>query len=260
MKILATALFFLLTSCTTLKYAMNEKILTKTGCMSIAVNSLSSVEVELDDKKQVFIFDTGAMGSVIIDSTVIQGFNMKKFGTFGTTAGADRKKTKNKWLTAKLSTPLFASKNKLLAFSSLPESTCYKKSYFQGVLGLDAFFDDGTALILNFTKNEICNVEISEITEKLKSEPGYKLLKSKCFNNQVFIYLFIEGKEHKFKLDTGYTDNFVIPYSKKLPFTNASSITLVGRIYKTVSSETEGKEVFYEKIPMRFAEIDFGGK
>ncbi|HMK06671.1 MAG TPA: hypothetical protein VK476_04020, partial [Flavobacterium sp.] len=230
MKIKAILLAILLTSCTTLKYAANEKITTKKDCSAFTLGGLASMEVELENKKQPFILDTGAMISVLLDSSAIENFGHKKLGSFGTFVSADNKKKRNSFLTAKFSSPLFESENKMLNLSLMPKSQCSKGKYFKGILGLDVFFEDQTALILDFTKNEICNIDIAEIPQKLNDSKEYKLLKSECRQNQIFVYLTIEGKEFKFKLDTGYTGNMIIPKSEKVQFRNNNTMILEGAL------------------------------
>jgi predicted aspartyl protease len=260
MKIKIILLVILLSSCTTLKYAANEKITAKNNCSVFTLNTFAAIEAELENKKYPFILDTGAMVSILLDSTAIENFGEKKLGSFGTNLSADKTKKHNRFFTAKISSPLFESENKMLSLSLMPESICSKGKYFKGIIGLDMFFEDKTALILDFTKNEICNIGIAAIPQKLNESQGYKLLKSECRQNQIFVYLTIEGKEFKFQLDTGYTGNMIIPKSEKVEFYNKNIMVLEGALYTTISSFTTGTEIYYEKMPMVFAGENFDAK
>jgi len=250
----------LTTSCTTLKYAANQKITDKKDCVNVTLNGLIGIQIELENKSQHFFVDTGAMISTLLDSTAIENFSDKKLGSFGKNLSADKTKKQNRFLTARLSCPLFESKNKMLNLSLMPESNCSKGKYFKGILGLDVFFEDKTALVLDFTNNKICNIDIASIAQKLNESKGYKLLKSECKQNQIFVYVTIEGKEFKFKLDTGYTGNMIIPQSEKIQFRNTNTMILEGTLYTTVSSYTSGVEIYYEKMPMVFAGESFDAK
>ena len=260
MKIKIILLSGLMTSCTTLKYAANEKIATKRDCSTFTLGGLASMEIELESKKQPFILDTGAMISTLFDTTAIENFSDKTLGSFGGNLSADKTRKQNLFLTAKVSSPLFESENKMLNLSIMPESKCSKGKYFKGIIGLDLFFEDNTAIVLDFTKNEICNIDIAAIPQKLNDSKEYKLLKSECRQNQIFVYLTIEGKEFRFNLDTGYTGNMIIPQSKKVQFRNTNTMVLEGALYTTISSFTTGTEIYYEKMPMVFAGESFNAK
>jgi hypothetical protein len=230
---------------------MDEKIILKKSCMPITVSAIPLVEVLLENKKQTFIFDSGAMATVLLDSTTIANFNGKKFAKFGSHSGADRKKKSNRLLTVKMESALFESENKLVTFVDFPSTKCNKTTAFKGILGLDFFFENETSLFLNFSKNEICNIDAAVVKEKVKDK--YILLKSECKRNQVFVYLQIEGKEIKFKLDTGYNGSLILPFSEKIDWSNPNKMELDGSLYNTISSATLGAETLYEKMPVTFA-------
>ncbi|GEP49826.1 hypothetical protein FNO01nite_04980 [Flavobacterium noncentrifugens] len=245
-------------SCTVIKFAKNQNIIPKAACASIGNYPQPYFEVELQGKKKLFLFDTGATGTVLTDSTAIENFTNKKFATFGTHVSANGVKKKNRFLTAGFKSPLFESAQKLLLYSPMPTSMCSKSSEMAGILGIDAFFQDDMPLFLNFSKNEICNIETTLLQNQVSQ--GFKAIKSECKNNQIFVFIDIEGKMLKFKLDTGFSGSVIIPFSDKLQFTNPNYMVLQGSTYNTLSSMTAGTETFYEKMPVDFAGEKFEAK
>lgn len=259
MKIYLLMLSAIVTSCTALKYAMDEKIIVKKNCAILSGSNLPLIDVEIEGKNLPFILDTGAMGSVLFDSTAIGNFDSKKLAGLGSRYSADKKKAKNRFMTAKVVTKLFESENKLMTFSIFPESKC-NKSTMKGILGLDAFFEDKTVMFLNFSNNEVCNIDPSDVGIKISQDSGYHLVESECFQNQIYVYLVIEGKKLRFKLDTGYGGNIIMPASEATKFINNNQMTIQGTFYTTVSSFAVGTDIFYEKMPVHFAGRDFEAK
>jgi len=247
--LISTAL--LLCSCTTLKFAVNEKIIPKENCASLGNYILPFLQVNLEGKDCFFLVDTGATGTVLTDSTAIDNFESKKFAAFGSNVSANGHKNKNRFFTAKVASPLFESDNKLMLYTLMPKAFCSKQSTLTGIIGLDVFFEDETALFLNFSKNEICTLNKSDFSNY--SSQNFKLIPSECKNNQIFVFVEIEGKLFRFKLDTGFSGNMIIPDSEKAQFDNPNKMVLEGTLYGTVSSMTLGVETLYEKMPILFA-------
>jgi len=231
---------------------MSEKIISNESCILISPNGIPMFEAEIESKQYQFIFDSGAMASVLNDSTIIKDFKTKKFATFGSFSGADRRKKKNRILPVKIKSDLFESNNKMMLFSQVPKALCSKESIIKGIIGLDAFFDKKQSLFLDFSNGKICNINPFEL-DKLLHKGLFKQLKSECRRNQIFVFFMIDGKEYKFKLDTGFSGNVIIPFSDELDFSKYNSIVLEGSLYKTIDSKTKGMEVFYEKIPATIA-------
>lgn len=248
MKIIVLLIVCLCTSCTILKYSISEKIIPKENCTSISIKGLPLIEVEIEDKNYNLIFDAGAMASVVNDSSVFTDFNKRKFATFGTYSGADRKKRKNQIIPVKIKSELFESENKMMLYSQTPKSACHKESTTKGIIGLDAFFEKGLSLLLNFTDSKICNINKLQYN-KLLHEGSFKQIKSECRRNQIHVFIIIDGREYKFKVDTGFSGNIVIPFSDQLNFSKYTSFALEGAFYKTLDSQTSGLEYFYENIP-----------
>jgi hypothetical protein len=200
------------------------------------------------------------MTSVLIDSTIIENFNKKYITKFGKLKGADGKKVSNKRITAQVKSSLFESNNKVLNWVNPPLSNCQSSSKsFAGILGLDVFFEKDEILQMDFSTNKVCQLSASQLQEFLL-DTEYKLVKSKCRWNQIFIYFSVEGKEYEFHVDTGYTGSIIFPNSNKLDFENKEKIELEGSLFQSISTITFGKEVLYEKMPIDFAGQHFESK
>lgn len=248
----------LLCSCTTLKFAVSEKIIPKENCTSLGNYTQPFLQVNLEGKDFFFLFDTGATGTVLTDSSAIENFVGKKFAAFGSNVSANGHKNKNRLFTAKMASPLFESDNKIMLHTLTPKAFCSKQSTLTGIIGLDVFFEDDTSLFLNFSKNEICTLNKSDFSKY--SGQNFKLIPSECKNNQIFVFVEIEGKSFRFKLDTGFNGNVVIPDSEKTQFDNPNRMVLEGSLYGTLSSMTLGVETLYEKMPVLFAGEKFESK
>ena len=259
MKAALILLICLSTSCKILKYSLNEKIISKENCASISSKRLLILDAEIENNREKFVFDSGAMASAVIDSTVIRDFKNKKFATFGSHYGADRKKKKNKIIPFKIKSELFESDNKMMLCVQSPISACSKESAVKGIIGLDAFFDNELSLFLDFSNSKVCNINAQQF-QKLLTDNLYQVIKSKCKKNQIFVYLNIEGNEYPFKLDTGYTGSIVMPFDEKLAFKNKKKMELEGSLFQTISAHTSGQEVIYEKMPVTFGQYNLQAK
>lgn len=243
-----------LMSCTAIKQIAKEEIVTKQECSTIFFSGkVPLVSLEIDSKKSNFIFDTGATASCLVDSTIVENFGNKKFGLLTPAKGADGKKAKVKLMTFRVHSDLFDSENKVLSYINMPVSDCDKLTRnYSGIIGLDVFFDKDFSMQLDFTNNKVCNITNKQLQQNL-IDNKYQLIKSECKQNQIFVYLKMEGKEMRFKLDTGYTGNIITPFSEGPSLMSKDKMELEGSLYKTVSSFTTGKEILYEKIPVVFA-------
>lgn len=245
-----------LVCCKAFRQISNQEIVTKKGCEVLSFDGkLPLFPLEIDNKETKFIFDTGAMTSILTDTTIVENFNQKEISKFGKLRGADGKKVSNKRIAAQVKSPLFESNNKVLNWVNAPLSNCQSGSKsFAGILGLDVFFEKNEILQMDFSTNKVCQLSTSQLQEFLLNSE-YKLVKSKCRWNQIFIYFSVEDKEYKFHLDTGYTGNLIMPYNEKLNFKNDKKLELEGSLFQTISFHTSGNEIIYEKMP-----VEFGGQ
>ncbi len=258
-KLIYLASTFLFFGCTVIKQLNSEEVKVLKDCSNLVFDKQKAlIDIEIDHVNTKFILDTGAGISALIDSTVID-FKNKKIGILGSVKGADRKKIKNKFLSVSLKNNLFESDNKVLTFIKMPISDCGLKKNYSGILGMDVFFDKKLSIQIDFSNNKLCNISDVQIQDLL-NDKNYHLIKSVCKRSQIIIFVTIEGKEYPFKLDTGYSGNIIIPYSPELKFKNTNSIELNGFLYQTASSNTYGKEILYEKMPVSFGDFEFETK
>ena len=243
----ASLIFGLLFSCTAIKQFSKEELSTKVDCKNFnAESKMMYYDALIDGKNQRMLFDTGAAMSVITDSTAIL-HNDKKFGALGTVTGADGEETDLRTFTAKFESALFSSDNKVFAYLPRPLTKCQKSESFVGILGLDAFLRNGNIFQMDFSNSKICN--ISDVTKEELIKSGYSKIKSEIKSKKIFIFINIDGKEHKFKMDTGFSGSVVIPYNDEIDFSKYNSMTTVGNMYRTATSTTFGEEMFYEDVP-----------
>lgn len=241
-------------SCTSIKQFSKERIVTKVDCKNIEMNSsMIYFDILVDGQKQQLLFDTGAGMTVITDSVAIVDYHSKKFGALGTVTGADGKETDLRTFTADIDSELFASTNKVFAYIPRPLTKCQKSEPFAGILGLDLLLRDENVLQLDFSNNKICNITNNTKQELLNS--GYSKIKSEVKSRQIFIYLNINGKELKFKMDSGFAGSVVIPYNEQDDFSIYNSMSIIGSMYRTATSTTFGEEIFYEDVPLILNDI-----
>ena len=256
-RILCFICFF--SSCTTIKYVTNQKIdLTQQSAGVTIINNLPIIDGEFDGIKTRFLIDTGATTTFLTDSLGLSSVATKAFGTFGKSMEANRKKNPNKMLTAKVSTALFNSDNKTFLLLNKRQGHC-KTAFFQGIIGMDMFFHDKMALMMDFGNSRFQNISPQELSRMVDADK-YKIVKSQVRFNMIYIYLHLEGKEYRFKLDTGYTGSMIIPLSDEISFQNTNTMILEGSVYNTLTSNTSGKEILFEKMPIAFAGQTFETK
>ena len=239
-------------SCSSIQRFARQEIKTNISCADIIFEEkMPLVVLDVDKIQRRFLFDTGATTSCITDSIVIQTLSNKEFTTLGSATGADGKKIKSKLYVSDMQSELFASENKVLTFIDMPANKCNsRRSRFSGILGMDVFFDKHLSMKMDFTNNKVCNITTDQIHTLLQQEP-YNMVKSKFKYKQIYVFLTIEGKEYKFKLDTGFTGSITMPI-KNASFQSKQKTELVGSFYLTITSFTDGNETLYEKIPMTF--------
>lgn len=243
-------------SCTTIKQFKNQEIKSLTNCTNIILDKkLVFLNTQIDNKNVLMLFDTGATMSVIFDSTAINDFQQKKLGALGTVTGADQKTADLKTFTASFKNELFESNNKVFAYLKKDLLKCQIENKFKGVVGLDVFFKNNNSLYLNFSNNTVCNIDELE-----KNKNEFTKIKSKCTSNKIFIYITIDEREYEFKLDTGFSGTFSIPYNKDTNFNKYNSIIFEGKLFSLATAITNGEEHFFEKVPIKIGDFDLTSK
>src|SRR5690606_10671470 len=159
-----------------------------------------------------FIFDTGASGSLITDTTVVNNFSEKEKSTFGMMKDAQRNQIKKVDFLVEFENGLVSGSPKLFAYyqvSNNKEFDCLEKNILettQGILGLDFFTwnKEKPTLILDFTNSRLEINRNKEQSEILKN--GFREIKSKFLMiGEGYIYVLIHNKQYKLKFVTGGT-------------------------------------------------------
>jgi hypothetical protein len=237
-----------LVSCTTIRQIKNQKIETRTNCSGfVSVNNKMIYRAKIDGHEQSFLFDTGATLSVLTDSTVTD-MRKKELGNLGSAKLANNQKVKLQTMTASFDSELFQSNNKVFAYINAPKSKCNPDTSYKGILGMDAFFKNDNPLFLDFSNSKICNISLLEKNELIKKD--YIELKSECKSKQIFVFVTLFGKEYKFKLDTGFVGAVIFPSTEFVQLSNYNTLAFEGSLFKTVTSNTYGTDVFIENIPV----------
>ncbi len=243
-------LILILVGCKTLKQSADEIIIDKKGNQPIIfVNGIPKIEAIIDGNPNLFIFDTGANVSAIMDSTIIPSFKDKDFGFLGSVKGADGKKVRNRTFATNIKTNLFESENMVMIYLNQPKTKC-NNTHVKGVIGLFNILSSKYSIYMNFSLNTLCNI-VEDEKERIIKENGFEELKCEFKNSIIYIFLEIEDKEYKFILDTGFTENIVIPYSKEIKFTNNNYSKFEGSFFKSISSLTKGNEIVYAAMPIK---------
>ena len=249
-------------SCKAIKLINSQKITTLKNISNMTfVGKTLSLDVKVDSVNTSFLFDTGAMASIILDTSVVKNFASKKKFDFGSTVGANGVKIKNSLFSVSLNSVLFKSENKVTTFINKPKSFCSsQKQVTTGIVGLDVFFNDDLTLFLDFSNKKISNVDESDVQD-IKNRNQMELIESECKNNKIFIFLNINDVKCKFKLDTGYNGNIIMPANDKLKIDKKNlSFELEGAVFNTVSTSTNGSELFYENVSLRLGNFDLLSK
>ena len=123
------------------------------------------------------------------------------------------------------------------------------------VARLKIMFNDDLLLLMDFTNSTISYITDSD-TKKIALNEGYQKIKSECKMNQIFIFLNINNNEYRFKLDTGFLGNIVIPYNENLKFEKDRNIAFEGEFFQTASGRTNGEEIFYENQQINLGDIN----
>jgi len=246
-------LVFFLVGCKTLKQSANEIIVDKKGTQPIEfVNVVPEIETIIDGKPNKFVFDTGSNVSILMDSTIMPSFKNKDFGSLGSVKGADGKKVKNRTFTTNIKTNLFESDNMVMIYVNQPQIKC-SKTPVKGIIGLFNVLSSEYALYMNYSKSTLSNINEDEKNRIINKE-DFQELKCEYKSSIIYIFLEIEGKEYKFKFDTGFTENIVIPYSKETTFKNSNFLKFEGSFFKSISSDTKGSEIVYADMPIKIGD------
>jgi hypothetical protein len=254
-------LYFML-SCNAIKLINSEKVTTvKNNVDMIFVGKYLNLDVKVDTVNTSFLFDTGSSKSIILDTSVVENFTTKKKFNFGSSVAGDGKKIKNSLFAVSFNSVLFKSNNKVTTFINKPKNNCLlQKQSMKGIIGMDVFFYNNLSIFLDFTNNKISNIDEIDLN-RIKNKYQMELIESECKNEKIFIFLYINGIKYKFKLDTGYNGNIIMPVNENLIINKENlSFVLDGSVFSTVSGSTNGSEFFYENISLKLGGLNLFSK
>jgi len=96
---------------------------------------------------------------------------------------------------------------------------------------------------MDFDKLTISNYKNERLNELISN--GYNEIKSEFKDRWLSIFVTINGVEYKFKIDTGYSGSFTVPFKKDLNFLNEEHQSIEGNLYHTLSGTTKNKTDYF---------------
>ena len=254
-------------SCTALQMFKQEEItLLEKGAEPIEweQNKLI-VSAQVDGNKGKFLLDTGATTTVIFDTILMANFGNKQKGKLGRVRDAQKKTLDKTVLPVSFENGLAKATNKVVTYlptafnASKQDCVTQSNRSTDGIIGMDLYTstDKEYALFLNFSEGKIENVSTRQ-NEKWLND-GFLEIKSKfSLHDQLYIYLELNEKEYKFKFDTGFTSDIVLPFIENIHFQVFTPTIVLGANYSTLSGLTSGKRTYYyEKIPVKMNSFEF---
>lgn len=217
----------LLTSCTSFKeYSNQEYQLKEKGKQNfIYINNKPLLEVTINNKKGMFLFDTGATSSIITDSIFLNSIkttnNLKKSTSIKNASGVQI--NAYKILTNQVESELFNSKNILFSYYKVDQkistvNDCLPtqdSSSRTGIIGLNNFIQSEKTILLNFDENTI------QVIDKSFDTSNYIELNAeiKQTRKKISIPLVINQKKIDFLFDTGNSGGLFIKEEENLGLT-----------------------------------------
>lgn len=199
MKKLFLLFSFALCSCKLIRLTKEENIVFKSNEMKLDLNNELRVKVKIDNKNEVFLFDTGASNTIVYDTTLIKDFSKKeRINLFG--ARDPNGKLATFYTPTNIETDMFSYNNQLVTILPAVKNYCMNNYNIKGIVG-SSFFNkcDIKKYLFDFDK-----LILKGCNDKL-DEKDYVEVKSKFFNNHFVVYLNLNGFEEPFLFDTGNT-------------------------------------------------------
>ncbi|MBC7438474.1 MAG: hypothetical protein H7250_00610 [Flavobacterium sp.] len=245
-KIILVLVIILFTSCKSLSIISNDDVKSKSSSEKITLkDNRILISCDLEDKPQTFLVDLGVTTSVIFDTLVIPNYHKIKKGNFGHLKSADNKNSKIVFIALKVKNNVVEGTKK--AFVVLPS---YKQSLQNydcvpvnilkdniGLFGYDFFRDSEYVTMIDFDKLYISNYKNERLNELIQD--GFTEIKSEFKYQWLSIFVIINNVEYKFKMDTGFSGSFSIPFSKKISFLQEEHQSIQGSLYQTASGLTK---------------------
>lgn len=165
--------------------------------MKLTFDEGLSVDVKIDGTAEKFLFDTGASGTIVLDTTLIKNFSKKeRIKLFDVKDPNGQVATF--YTPANVETEMYNFNNNLVTVLKGIRNPCTNSYFYRGVIG-SAFFKKNSAQNYLFDFDNL----ILKSSEERFNEKGYSEIKSKFFDNHIAIYISINGYEEPFLFDTG---------------------------------------------------------
>jgi hypothetical protein len=198
---------FLLNGCKTMAQLMKEKIELKpfSSNFELIHNQIILNDNKIDGKNRIypFMFDTGFTFSAITDTTIIENYSQRKFGTLISTKTVNNIITKFKTINIDFENSLILAKN-LFAHTYMRDSISCSDKYFSGIIGIFPFYGENAILEINFDKKNI------SVLSKDFDKTDFEEIESKLKKGHFYIRLNIAGVEDYYFFDTGNNDAIVV--------------------------------------------------
>lgn len=243
MKKIIFAVSIILTSCNSYKDYTNQEVtfLKKTTLKFTLDSNKMLIPVTINNNNGLFLFDTGAMSSVIQDSLFLNkiktDINSLKKGIKLVGANGVEIQSYN-FISTEANCNLFSSKHKIFKFIKINKinQSCNKNIQDEdGIIGIDFIKESQNPILLDFEKNTIQILDESfSLNDYTKSSVKIKKLGSK-----IVLPIDINGKKVDFLFDTGNSGGFKI---REKDFTIVTKPDLsINTLYGLASGITELK-------------------
>ncbi|RTY93968.1 hypothetical protein [Flavobacterium sp. GT3R68] len=251
MKFKFTSLIFFIfffTSCTVFKQYYTQEINHKAGKITFLMKSnMPIIEIEMNSKKFPFVFDTGATATIVQDTLMVENFHKSAKGSLSA-KGVNGVKVEVSTINYPIKTTLFESKNKFLAVKQAEVNNCFTRNFY-GILGMDCFINDKLTMQINFSDKTLALIHKDSVNTS-----DYKEIESSFRDQMIFVNFEINGTKKQFKLDTGFSDFFIIPLNDDPMFNKLDAELYNGSSFKAFDEFSDNnKEIHYKNVEMDFA-------
>lgn len=247
--------FFLLISCKSFNDFRQQKatlISTKSQKFTIQ-NNACILSLKVNNVEGLFLFDTGAMTSVISNPNFIKKFNLTKdnyYTSYKVKGATGVSVEKSAFVSDSISSEIIKGEKNIFSHMQIEgmKRNCTKDTLdYDGIIGFDIFKLAGQPILLDFENNTI-----SVLPTEYKTT-GFIKINGKVatgLDRKITIPLKIDGVETSFTLDTGNNSGIVIP-SKKDFLSADKLVTTIEMLIGTANRTEKNKMKYYENVSVK---------
>lgn len=215
MKKLVCFIFLVIVSCKSFKDYTSQKVTltaNKSEEFSLDDNQII-IPLTINNKRGNFIFDTGAMKSVLTDNEYVKSFTLNKenYYTAIKVKGATGEYIKsNHFISDSITSKIIKGEKNIfrhVVFENKKTNCSEMTQKSNGIIGFDIFKNAAQPIILDFENNNISVLNNEYSTE------GFSKLEAKIqlvTGNKIIIPFIIDGDEVDFLFDTGNNGGFLM--------------------------------------------------